>query len=150
MARTVIARSDKFTITEEVVPIQIDDCDGCGDSNVPCIAEVIDGERFLHCLACCEAEPYATSEDNNDEFWREDPGVLRWIAEANPEFISEPREDNPSYGHWEPSFTDWKKAHACDECSEVCESDEDEVKCPDGKIRCATCVEAMYRENGGE
>jgi hypothetical protein len=102
-------------------------------------------------ISVVEKEPYATSEDNNEEFWHgEDPAVLRWEREAKPVFHPEPTEVNPSYGHWEPSYLDWKQAHMCDECSEVCEDEEDEVKCPDGKIRCATCVEPMYRENGGE
>jgi hypothetical protein len=36
----------------------------------------------------------------------------------------------------------------CDECSDLLD-EEDVVRCHDGKIRCLTCCEAMYRENGG-
>lgn len=120
MAREVIARSDKFTITEEPHT----------------------------CTARCDHDEYRTSEDDNDEFWHEDPEVLEWLA-TGPVFVSEPREDNPNYGHYEPTFIDWKKANTCDECSDLT-TGEDVVRCPDGKIRCVTCVEAMYRENGGQ
>lgn len=56
MARTVIARSENFFITEEPVETRIDDCDGCGCSNVLCTVEIIDGERFFHCIDCDEIE----------------------------------------------------------------------------------------------
>ena len=47
-------------------------------------------------------------------------------------------------------WTDDLCVPTCDECSESLTDDEDIVNCPDGKVRCITCVEAMYRENGGE
>lgn len=108
MARTVIARSEHFFITEEPVETRIDDCDGCGDSNVLCTVEIIDGKRFLHCLDCNESDEYRTSEDDNEEFWAEPAEYTEYMKVAK--FVSEPREDNPSFGHWEPSFIDWKAA----------------------------------------
>lgn len=46
-------------------------------------------------------------------------------------------------------WTNYYVVPTCDECSDLLTDPEDVVNCPDGKIRCATCVEAMYRENGG-
>ncbi len=46
-------------------------------------------------------------------------------------------------------WTDDYVVPTCDECSELLTDPEDVVHCPDGLIRCITCVDAMYRENGG-
>jgi len=65
-------------------------------------------------ISVVEKDPFATSEDNNESFWEENPEVFEWHKTAI--FVPEPREDNPSFGHWEPSFIDWKAAREVKTC----------------------------------